>query len=67
VSFCDDDCAHVAAVRGSGYEEGKKTYRVSLSDIFANIGLGCYQPDRCEVARASVVKFESEYGIVSLC
>jgi hypothetical protein len=42
VSFCKDDCAQVVRA----YEEGRITHRVSLSDIFANIQLGCYHQAR---------------------
>ena len=37
-SFCDDDCA--PALRR--WEDGRVTHRVSLSDIFASVWLGCY-------------------------
>ena len=35
---CDDDCA--PALRK--WEDGRITHRVSLSDIFASVWLGCY-------------------------
>lgn len=37
-SFCDYDCALALGTGG----DGEGTHRVSLSDIFASLWLGCY-------------------------
>jgi hypothetical protein len=48
-SLCNDDCAPALGA----WEDGEGTHRVSLSDIFASLWLGCYHQAGCVVNVAS--------------